>query len=591
MTRSSGMRGNDVLGGVDYGKTLFSPRWFMENVLCIVDKQNRLVKFRLNQEQDTLLQHVEFCLANDLPVRMIVLKARQIGATTFFVALGYWLAAMNKNISYGIVAHRLDSAESIFRKCKIFYNNSPKELQPGTTQMSGEGITFDKKGGRGINSKIQFATVNEGVFRGQTLTYLHLSECAFWEGDVQAIENSLAPTVSINPRTFIVRESTANGYNFFKDDWDRAVQRKSEYTPFFFGWQTHREYRMDPPKGFVLTRAEEILKAKFQLDDAQIMWRRYQIDNYYSGNAVWFMQENPMTPTEAFIASGAGVFDAQTIADGYAGCVAPMEMEITSHPTFERLKIWEEPQITREKIHAQKAVWSDDEQKYVYVDTDLIVEERMLKTPYTIGIDTSGMGADFNQITVVNNITKAMAARYGKKNISEEALAKIAVEIAKMYNDALIAPEVNYSHEIGNYIIKEGYKNLYITESVSRQDLKLVGGIEYGWKTTTLTKPQMISALRSAINANPGLIKDKEFWFEAEYFIMEDVAKNIMNAAGGHHDDIIISTAIAMYVSNSFQAQQTRMVIREPIGEDSIFNIVKKRKKNPIRKGIYSNHA
>jgi len=561
----------------------------MENMLYIVDKSNRLVKFKLNEEQDKMLKHVEFCLENEVPIRMIVLKARQIGATTFFTALGFWYAAMHKNITYGIVAHLMKSAESIFQKCKIFYNNLPKEMQPSTTQMSGEGITFDKKSGKGINSKIQFATVNDGVYRGQTLSYLHLSECAFWEGDVQAVENSLAPTVAINVGTIIVRESTANGYNFFKDDWDRATKGLNGYTPFFFGWQQHSEYRLPVPKGFLLSDEEERLKERFKLSDEQIMWRRYQINNNYDENPMWFAQENPMTPEEAFVASGTGVFDAQTIIEGYVGACEPKKVVIESVPMFEKLLVWEEPEEKTEKIYGQKSVWSDEEQKYVYQDTDILLEEHTYRTPYTIGIDTSGMGADYNQVVVVNNITKAVAARFGKKNIGEEALAKIVVEIARKYNDALIAPEVNYSHEICNFIIKEGYKNLYITESVTRQDTRVVGGVEYGWKTMANTKPSMISAMRAKLTNNPKIIKDREFWNEAEYYIIEDAGTQRMNAASGHHDDILIATAIAMYVSDSFQAKQARQVVKRGVA-GSIF-VKKPKSKTILRKGIYTNNA
>src|SRR5690606_19938240 len=131
----------------------------------------------------------------------------------------------------------------------------------------------------------------------------------------------------------------------------------------------------------------------------------------------------------------------------------------------------------------------------------------------------------------------------------EELLAKVAVEIAKMYNNALIAPETNYSPEICNYILKEGYKNIYIRENITRQDQRISGGIEYGWKTTTKTKPAMISFARSQLNENPSLIRDRDFWYEAEYFILEDREKNIMNAASGHFDDIVIATSIAMYVA------------------------------------------
>lgn len=581
---------NNPLATMDYSKTIFSPRWFMENMLYIVTKKGKLKKFKLNEEQDKLLAHVEFCIANELPIRMIVLKARQIGSTTFFVGLGFWVACMNRNKTYGIVAHRLDSANSIFQKNQIFYHNLPVEIRPTTTQLSGEGITFNKKNGKGINSRIQFATVNEGVFRGQTLTYLHLTECAFWEGNVQAIENSLAPTVAIAPFTFVVRESTANGYNFFKDDWDRAIRGDSEYTPFFFGWQDHKEYRLKVARDFKMTEKEEQIKNRFNLDLEQVAWRRYQVENNYGGNETWFSQENPMTPEEAFVASGTSVFDSTTISEGYAASVEPIEKKVlTSYPTFEKLYIWERPQVVEKEIYSQKVVWNDELQDYEYVDTDLLLEVQNFLTPYTIGIDTSGMGADFNQITVVNNVTKEVVARYGKKNLSEEALASIAVEIAKMYNNALIAPEVNYSHEICNFIIKLGYKNIYITENLAKQGNKIVGGIEYGWKTTTLTKPSIISHLRSQLNTNPSLIKDREFWYEAEYYIMEDISKNISNATAGHHDDIIMATAIAMYVSGSMQSKQQLITIKGGNKTKTLFE--KQKKGNKIRKGIYKNYA
>ena len=563
----------------------------MENMLYIVDKKNNLVKFTLNEEQDKLLQHVEYCLANDKPIRMIVLKARQIGSTTFFTALGFWWSAMNRNVTYGIVAHLMKSAESIFQKCKVFYNNLPLEMQPTTTQMSGEGITFDKKNGKGINSKIQFATVNEGVYRGQTITYLHLTENAFWDGNVQAIENSLAPTVALNPKTMVVRESTANGYNFFKDDWDRAVQNKSDYTPFFFGWQDHGEYTINPPIDFRLTEKEKDIKERFDLTDGQVFWRRYQIENNYGGNEIWFAQENPMTPEEAFVAAGAGVFDAETIVKGYEASVEPKTIDIKSVPTFEKLLVWEEPKVQHKKEYAKKSQWSYEKQEYEYVDTDLLVEEKTFKTPYTVGIDTSGMGADYNQIVVVNNITKEVVARYGKKSIAEEQLAMISVEIAKMYHDAMIVPEVNYSHEITNFILKLGYKNIYITENLAAQGGGVIGSIQYGFKTTQRTKPAIISALRSHLNANPKIIRDREFWYEAEYYLLEDPTTNKMNASQGHHDDIIIATAIAMYVSDSFQAKQQEIIVTQQNEEHWGLKFLKNARKQKLRKGIYRNNA
>ena len=586
-------KGDNPLATIDYKNTIMNPKWFMENLLYIVDKRGKLIKFKLNQEQEEMLEYMMFCLNNDMPIRLILLKARQIGATTFFTAFGFWLTTMKRNQVYGIIAHRMDSAESIFEKNKIFYNNLEPAFRPQTTQFSTEGITFDKKNGKGNNSKIIFATVSEDVYRGRTLTYRHESERAFWQPSIQAVDNSLGSTIAYNSGTIVVRESTANGYNFFKDDWDRAVAGISEFKTFFFGWQHHAEYQMAVPKDFKLTREEAKIQERFNVTNEQLMWRRFQIDGQYKGNPAWFAQENPMTPEEAFVAAGSGVFDAETIIEGYNNCKEPIrEIDVESYPTFEKIKIWEEPEVIVEQVYAKKTKWSDELQKYEYIDTDLLLEEKKYKTPYTIGADTSGMGADFNQAVVINNITKRMVASYSKKNIGEEFFALILIEMAKLYNDAMIVPEVNFSHEICNYIIKEGYERLlYVTENLARQDNK-ISGVEYGWKTTTRTKPQMISGLRAKLTSDPTLIPDKDFWYEAEYYIIEDIEKNIMNAASGHRDDKIIATAIAQYASDSFQSKQSYIVVHEEAKTNFITEMMRnKYQKTKVRKGVYKNNA
>jgi hypothetical protein len=64
-----------------------------------------------------------------------------------------------------------------------------------------------------------------------------------------------------------------------------------------------------------------------------------------------------------------------------------------------------------------------------------------------------------------------------------------------------------------------------------------------------------------------------------------------MNAANGHHDDIITATAIAMYVSDSFQAKQTRYTVKNNYSERIVKNMLKSNKKVKIRRGIYNNNA
>ena len=543
---------------------------------------------------------VEEGLKEKKPIRIRVLKARQMGFSTLISALGFWWAAMNENSTYAVVAHKESSASSIFEKNKIFYDNLPKPLKPKTNRFNSERISFSIDGGGGLRSKIFFGTAGGGeLFRGETILFLHKSEIAFWEDKTGTLKKSLNATVPYAPFSCIIEETTANGYNEFKDAWDRSVRGDDNYTPLFVGWNEMVDYQLEPPVDFQANEKELQLQMDYDLSDAQLFWRRIKIANDYDGNEMWFQQEYPLTPEEAFIASGSGVFDSDTIRRGYQGVEKPLfEKEIQSVMVKERLKVWEEPEVKEEVEYNQLVVYNEDLQDYEYVNGDIEVARTKVYANYTLAVDTSGLGADFNQIVVWHNINKNMVARFGIKNINEERLAKIVVEIGEYYNNALVVAEVNYSHAIYDYIVDLGYKNLYYTESVSRIDKKQ-NNRELGWKTTKLTKAPIISSLRALLNERPDAIRDKSFWYESEYYVLQDVATNKMNAVSGHHDDIIMSNAIAFYVSNSFQAKQTysRSIEkhernhnkRDIIGVD-IFD-APKGKTNKLRKGVYNNNA
>lgn len=582
----------------EYAEVLGNPRTFIENFCYITTKDGKFELLKLNAPQEKLMKIVEEKLKEGKPIRVRILKSRQMGFSTLISALGFWWAAMNENSAYAVVAHKDSSASSIFEKNKIFYDNLPKALKPRTNRFNSERISFNTDGSgeydevSGLRSKIFFGTAGGGeLFRGETIQFLHKSEVAFWDDKNGTLKKSLNATVPYAPFTAIIEETTANGYNEFKDGWDRSVRGDDDYIPLFVGWNELKEYQMTPPKDFVLTEKELKLQMDYDLTDAQLCWRRYKINNDYDGNELWFQQENPLTPEEAFIASGFSVFSSETISQGYRACSKPLfEKEITSEIVREKLMVWEEPEVKEIREYEQLSRWNMEKQEYEYYDGPLEVAKRTVYANYTIGLDTAGMGADFNQLAVWHNIKKICVARMGVKNISEEKLAKIVVEIAKYYNDALIAPEVNYSHAICDYIVDLGYKHLYVAESVSRID-KTQQALEYGWKTTQKTKPPLISSLRTHLNEMPEAIKDKGFWYETEYYVMENVATSTMNAVSGHHDDIIIANAIAYYVSCSFQSKQTYSTKTLKKQDRGGIMITVPKKSTKLRKGVYNNHA
>ena len=89
------------------------------------------------------------------------------------------------------------------------------------------------------------------------LTFLHKSEKAFWDDNGGLLDKSLNATVPKLPGTFIIDETTANGYNRFKDEWDRSVRGENDYTAIFLAWYLSEEYALKTPKGFAMTEDEK----------------------------------------------------------------------------------------------------------------------------------------------------------------------------------------------------------------------------------------------------------------------------------------------------------------------------------------------
>ena len=563
-----------------------SPRKFIESYLYIITKNQTFEIIKLNKAQDELMTYIEECLEKNKPIRIRILKSRQHGISTFVMALMFWVATMNRYKTCALVAHKEDSTRGIFDKARIFYENLPKWMQPTTNRFSSEAISYDypeeegSEGKGGLKSSIFFGTAggNE-LFRGKTITFLHKSEKAFWENP-DLLNKSLNATVPYLPGTFIIDETTANGYNFFKDEWEKSKSGDNEYKPFFFGWDYDAGAVMPVEDGFEFLPCEIEYMLINDLTKEQMRWRRHKIVNDFgyslkdieNNDIDDFLQEYPLHDYEAFIATGKSVFSQKVLQKGlaYANTIKPERYVIKSYPCNNDLMIFEKPEVKEKVIYDQKVEFNFEKKEYEYVDTDFIAGKKYYYANYVIGIDTSGLGADNNVISVWHTNTKRNVARWMIKDISEKNLAKVIVEVAKLYHNALLAPETNYSRSLIDYILELGYDNFYIKENVKRID-KQNQALEYGFQTTSVTKPVIVSYMKTSLNDDYTIIPDIEFWKEAEYYIQDrtKAGTETFNAASGYHDDIVMANMIARYVCDSMMASQGYTIRDEMIKTDS----------------------
>ena len=101
--------------------------------------------------------------------------------------------------------------------------------------------------------------MEKGIGRSNTINKLHISELAFWTGDKKKTLVGLLQAVPNTPDTTVIIESTANGFEYYKELWDDAVAGKNDFTPLFIGWNELQEYQMQYT-GFELTKEEKQLQ-------------------------------------------------------------------------------------------------------------------------------------------------------------------------------------------------------------------------------------------------------------------------------------------------------------------------------------------
>jgi hypothetical protein len=276
----------------------------MVRTLKVRDKRKRLIPFEPNWAQKEILQQVKEDYEAGKPTRIICLKARQIGISTITEAIIFCKSVLFPSSVATIGSLDTDQAVYLFDMFKCFHEEWEFSDLYQTEKSSRRELVFED-----IKSSIIVKTgENPKAFRGRTYTDAHISEVAFWTKPVEAmlaIEQGF-PFVRGN---FEMVESTANGIgNWFEEEWKKAEEGKSDYTPFFFPWWRHYEYLpcggegcqdgtctecSEASKHLKPKDAEERELLKMGATKAHLVWRRWAIVNKCFNNLDLFHQEYP----------------------------------------------------------------------------------------------------------------------------------------------------------------------------------------------------------------------------------------------------------------------------------------------------------
>ncbi len=488
---------------------------YMPRFLKIRTKEADVIPFRFNRVQLEIERQKAAARALGRPERWLILKSRQAGVSTLEVGHNFHLVATRRNMRAFTIAHKNEVSEVLFRAANLFYEKLPASFKPRRLAAHNKrNLDFP-----GLNSFFGIGTSQDFTFgRGDAVNRFQWSEAAFTKGSQSDHEKLLTSLRHAAKKGCITIESTANGFgNLFEVLCSESLKRIGEWTLIFVPWWFDDDCRIPVTEEQAaqimasLSDVERVLVEKHHLTADQIAFRRDE--NSTDQKRKDFPQEFPEDPRTCFLTSGISYFDMIVVdelirtLDGTPGAVRELEggKEI----------IWEPPQPGLE---------------------------------YVAGVDTSEgiKGCDPNGIGIMERKTgRQVCSVHGL--FDPDDLGDLAIKYALLYNRALTGVERNnHGHAVLRRIRSKGHGAsqyeggwlYYHSPSNSKDNAKM------GWPTDQITRPVMISDLRSAVNDKAIPIRDLEMLYECRTFRKQ--ANGKWEHDSGKHDDSIMKWAIAL---------------------------------------------
>ena len=425
--------------------------------------------------------------------RNIVLKARQMGLTTW-VAARFFLKTITQPGTLTLeVAHTQEAAEEIFRIVHRFVDWLPNHLRSGplrTGRSNVRQVVFPE-----MDAEYRVVSASDrNAGRGLTVQNLHCSELARWPGNAAEILAGLRAAMA--PGGELVMESTPQGVGgCFYEEWRKADETGT--VRHFFPWWMEARYRSDAVDETTLTDDERALIARHGLKLSQIAYRR-RIRADFRGLTA---QEYAEDEESCFLASGESVFELAAVEARLKTAPAPVEKRRNGE-----LEIWLPP---------------------------------MRGKQYLVAVDPAGggSGGDYSAAQVLEIETGLQCAEFAG-HVGGLELARMITALAAEYNGAWLVVERN-NHGSGILALAEtACKYEHIYKQGGHQ------GGQAGWLTTSVSRPSVISRLDAALVESPELFLSRRLLGECRSFVR--LPNGRVGAQAGTHDDCVMAMAIAL---------------------------------------------
>lgn len=549
------------------------------------------IRFKLNYAQ---IQVLKLCLElmNDgLPINIVIDKARQWGGSTFCIFFQFWIAVhWDHYHSFAVAAHVQDAAHNVLNMLTDAIAEYPAwdlGLPEGTE------LHFGNAGGNKhafqIKNKNNDAVMPFKIFIGSAerpeslrsgrISGAHYTEVGVWpntpgksaEDLVADISGGIPKQQKLSMQVFESTAKTSDDY--FHDLCYDAVEGKSNFRMLFIAFFLipHDTMPVEDPLEFAkwlyVHKDDNVAKDGWKMPGKyywwlweqgasfqSIQWYRYEEKNYSKRSQM--VNEAPASMPESFQSSGQKVFDFYDV-DRF--------MHKTYDPIIEGDLI-SDGHIGEEVIQNIRFISKagGNLKIYEYPD-DSLVNDRYL---VTVDIGGANETSDYSSVRVFDRLM--MMDDFGLNGIpsivaemhyhtDHDLLAYDAMRLAKWYNTALLVIESNtletkdknrnpgidgfeYIMDIVAGIY--GGHNLYARHN-KEENMSDATERRWGFHTNVSTKPKIIDNMAICLRDNLWNEPSRQCCHEMSVYEEKDKK---MNAPKGKHDDILMSTAIGLWV-------------------------------------------
>lgn len=523
----------------------------------IQDKvSKKSIPFKLNRAQRKVLARLERMRIKRIPIRLILLKARQWGGSTLIQVYMAWMQIIKKTGWHSaIVADVEDQARNIRGMYSRLAADYPKvfgsvDFAPfeGSTKNR---IIKDRGCIIGVGS-----VQKPDSLRSFDFAMTHLSEVGLWKSTPQKSAEDLVQgiraTVPDEPDTIAALESTAKGVgNFFHREWQAAVEGKTAYDPVFVPWHEIERYQkpINDLHAFIKWVQSDVYASFLWSLGATLEGIKWYFDFKSSENYDdWRMKsEFPSTAEEAFQSTGSRVFAPGYVQAARQNCSSP-EFIGDLYAKSRRGK------AALENIEFQI---SDKGLFFIWAKPDKSIK---VSNRYEVVVDIGGRTdkADWSVIRVLDRYWMSEGGKpeivaTWRGHIDQDLLAWKAAQIAKWYNNALLVVESNSldtEETEGDHsltILDEVVKYYpYIYARTDPEKIRKGLPIKYGFQTNKATKPMVIDTLNSSIRDELYYERDLRACDEMDTYEIKE--NGTYGAVEGCHDDMVMATAIGLHI-------------------------------------------